>query len=165
MKTRLFSNRFLFNGFLFFVSILAVVGCRPSREQKAEVECIGSGTQGRVRVKAWAYAKRSNQAIEIAKKNAVQQLLFNGIGGTCPSKPMIPVADQPIHKKYTDDFLKPNGDWLQYVQLSGDGSIDPKDRLKVGRRYKIGVSVIINQESLRQRLEADRVIRKLGSGF
>jgi GTP-sensing pleiotropic transcriptional regulator CodY len=54
---------------------------------------------------------------------------------------------------------------MKFVTVSGDGSVAAEDRMKVGKRYKIGVIVSVNVSELRKDLEAAGIIRSLNSGF
>lgn len=134
-----------------------------------EVQCMGAGMDGTQLVKVWGYGKKPNDAIEQAKKNAVQAVIFKGIATGergCMQKPLVtaPGAEQQF-QDYFNAFFQPGGKYLNYVNLSSDGSIDPKDRLKVGKQYKIGVIVSVSHAQLRKELEAAGIIKKLGEGF
>ena len=54
---------------------------------------------------------------------------------------------------------------MKFVNVTGDGSINAGDRMKVGREYKIGVVVSVSKDALRKDLEAAGVIKGLSSGF
>lgn len=134
-----------------------------------EIQCMGTGMDGTQLVKVWGYGKKPNDAIEQAKKNAVHAIIFKGITTGekgCMKKPLVttPGAEQQF-QDYFNAFFQEGGKYLNYVNLSSDGSIDPRDRLKVGRQYKIGVIVSVNHAQLRKELEAAGIIKKLGDGF
>ncbi|MDP3444404.1 MAG: hypothetical protein Q8T08_16220 [Ignavibacteria bacterium] len=134
-----------------------------------EVQCMGAGMDGTQLVKVWGYGKKPNDAIEQAKKNAVQAVIFKGIATGergCMQKPLVtaPGAEQQF-QDYFNAFFQAGGKYLNYVNLSSDGSIDPKDRLKVGKQYKVGVIVSVSHAQLRKELEAAGIIKKLGEGF
>lgn len=141
----------------------------PAAFYNYEVECMGTGMDGTQLIKVWGYAKKPGDAIEIAKKSAVHAVMFKGIlNGKpgCMVRPLItePGAEQQ-YQDYFTAFFKEKGKYLNFVNVSSDGSIDPKDRLKVGKQYKVGVLVSVSHSALRKELEAAGIIRALGTGF
>jgi len=134
-----------------------------------EVECMGTGMDGTQLLKVWGYAKKPSEAVELAKRNAVYAVMFKGIlSGKpgCMVRPLITEAgSEQQHQDYFNTFFKKGGKYLEFVSVSSDGSIDPKDRLKVGSRYKIGVVVSVSHATLRKELEAAGIIKALGQGF
>jgi hypothetical protein len=160
---------------LFFLTILSssVLGKKKTSNLAAfynyEVQCMGTGMEGTQLVKVWGYGKKPNDAIEQAKKNAVHAIIFKGITTGekgCMQKPLVtaPGAEQQ-YQDYFNAFFESGSKYLNYVSLSSDGSIDPKDRLKAGNQYKIGVIVSVNHAQLRKELEDAGIIKKLGEGF
>ena len=63
------------------------------------------------------------------------------------------------------EFFKEGGKYLNYVAISNDGSISDEDRLKVGKKLKIGVILSVQKANLRRELEAAGIVKKLNSGF
>ncbi|WP_209388663.1 hypothetical protein [Chryseobacterium sp. RR2-3-20] len=143
---------------------------RDTEQWRYEVECAGTGAEGTYLVKVWSYSKRGNVAIEQAKKNAVHGVVFKGFVGNgrdcitqkaLATNPNIEVEQ----KAYFDNFFEDGGKYIKYVNVSSDGNIDAKDRMKVGREYKIGIVVSVMKDALRKDLESAGVIRGLSSGF
>lgn len=134
-----------------------------------EVECLGTGRDGTQLIKVWGYGRNVTKAIEQAKKNAVHAVIFRGIAAGKPGCMKRPLATAPgteqQHRQYFDSFFADGGKHLNFVSITSDGSIDPKDRLKVGRQYKVGVVVNVMHTQLRKELEAAGVIKALGEGF
>jgi len=141
----------------------------PAAFYDYEVECMGTGMDGTQLLKVWGYAKKPSEAVELAKKNAVHAVIFKGILTGKPGCMMRPLVTDPgaeqQHRDYFNAFFKKGGKYLEFVSVSSDGSIDPKDRLKVGSRYKIGVVVSVSHSALRKELEAAGVVKALGQGF
>lgn len=143
---------------------------KDTKEWRYEIECVGIGTQGSYLVKVWSYSKKSNVAIEQAKKNAVHAIVFKGFAGTgqvCPSqKALAPEANvEDQFKSFFDSFFADGGDYMKYVSISGDGSPGPGDLVKVGKEYKVGIIVSVSKDALRKNLEAAGIIKALNSGF
>ncbi len=154
---------------LFVVSGYGQRKKNPAAYYNIEVECMGTGMDGTQLIKVWGYGKKPDDAIEQAKKNAVQAVMFKGITSGkpgCMLRPLItdPGAEQQ-HQDYFVAFFKQNGKYLNFVSISNDGSLDPKDRLKVGKQFKVGVLVSVAHNSLRKELEAAGIAKSLGQGF
>ncbi|HHT22427.1 MAG TPA: hypothetical protein GXZ87_03810 [Bacteroidales bacterium] len=160
---------------LFSCVVLMVISCGASKKAvvdtdsfRYEIVCQGVGTQGSNLIKVFSYSKKPNVAIESAKKNAVHGILFKGFtgaNGCAPQRALVSPAVYEQNRSFFDNFFAENGNYSRYVSLSSDGSIDAKDRLKVGNEYKIGVVVSVNIASLRRDLESAGIIKKLSSGF
>lgn len=164
-------NRYLL---ILLVTVATVVsGCKYQKRSSVfynyEVECNGTGRQGSTQLKVWSYAKNYDRAVELAKKHAVHALIFKGVGagtGGCNNRPMCtdPNAERQ-HALYFENFFSDNGKYLNFVSLSNDGTVDPNDRIRVGKEYKIGVSVFVMHSELRKELESAGIVKPLSSGF
>lgn len=136
-----------------------------------EIEPAGAvGTQGTYLIKVWSYFKKADLAIEQAKKNAVHGIIFKGFGGMGGVSGQRPLAGnnpnlEEEKKEFFSEFFADGGKYMKFVNVSNDGSISPRDRLKVGKEYKIGVIVSVNVEMLRKDLENAGIIKRLGAGF
>ncbi|MFZ4583434.1 MAG: hypothetical protein ACOYM7_12355, partial [Paludibacter sp.] len=134
-----------------------------------EIEGVDIGAQGTYLVKVWSYSKRPSVATEQAKKNAVHGIIFKGFVGRTGvpgQRPLTTNANVEQEKKeFFDNFFADGGKYMKFVTVSGDGSVAAEDRMKVGKRYKIGVIVSVNVSELRKDLEAAGIIRSLNSGF
>lgn len=168
MKTIRFT---LLAAFLLFISYSGFSQKKknPAAFYNYEVECMGTGMDGTQLIKVWGYGKKPSEAVENAKKNAVHAVMFKGILNGKPGCMMRPLITEPgaeqQYQDYFTAFFKPGGKYLGFVSVSNDGSIDPKDRLKVGSQFKIAVLVSVSHTSLRKELEAAGVIRALSTGF
>lgn len=134
-----------------------------------EIQCVTVGAEGTYLLKVFTYSKNPNIAIEQAKKNAVHGVIFKGFSGAgagCTQKPLTnnPALEQE-KETFFKDFFANGGKYMKFVNVAGDGSIAPEDRLKVGKEYKIGVIVSVLKDALRKDLEAAGVVRSLNSGF
>jgi hypothetical protein len=120
-------------------------------------------------IKVWSYSRNQSVAAEQAKKNAVHGVIFSGFAGMngVPRQP--PLATSPNleneKKEFFDPFFANGGRYMKYVSITNDGSIGAKDRLRVGKEYKIGVIVSVAKDELRKDLEDAGIIRPLGAGF
>lgn len=134
-----------------------------------EIECVSTGAQGTYLIKVWSYSKKPTVAIEQAKKNAVHGIIFKGFSGQgagCTQKPLTsnPALEQE-KAEFFKEFFADGGKYMKFVNISGDGTVNAEDRLKVGKEFKIGVIVSVLKENLRKDLEAAGIIKSLSSGF
>ncbi len=131
-----------------------------------EVQFIQTGVQGTEVFKVFAYGRNEKECVMNAKADAIKAILFKGVPGSGFIRPMVDdVNGEEKHKDYFKDFLEPNGKYLNFVAISNDGSIDPDDRLKVGKKIKLGVLLVVQKDNLRKQLENDGIIKKLNYGF
>ena len=140
---------------------------KAAREFRYEIVSMGTGSQGSALIKVYNYAKKEKDALELAKQNAVHGILFKGVAatsGTAAQPPLVKPQEKENNQDFFDNFFD-NGDYQRYVSLSSDGIVDPKDRMKVGKEYKIGVVVSVNKKDLHDYLLSEGVIKGLGSMF
>lgn len=140
---------------------------KVKREFRYEIVAMGVGAQGTSLIKVYSYAKKEKDAIELAKQNAVHGVLFKGVSGTNGTASQ-PALVKPQEKENNEEFFEnffESGTYQRYVSLSSDGTVDPKDRMKVGKEYKIGIIVSVHKADLRKYLENEGIIKGLGSIF
>jgi hypothetical protein len=140
-----------------------------TRQWRYEIEPVNVGTQGSYLIKVWSYSKKPVVAIEQAKKNAVHGIIFKGFAGMAGVSSKRPLTNNPNLEEEKKDFFDPffadGGKYMKFVSISNDGSVAAKDRLKVGKEYKIGVIVSVSVDQLRKDLEDAGIIQKMGAGF
>jgi hypothetical protein len=152
--------------------IFGVINCsaqkkKTVREFRYEVVSMGVGSQGTDLIKVYSYLKNEKELSDITKMNAVHAVLFKGIAATSGTETQ-PAMVKPKEKENNAEFFEKffdNGTYNQYVTLSSDGVVNPKDRMKVGKEYKIGIIVSVNKQDLRKYLESEGIIKGLGSMF
>lgn len=134
-----------------------------------EVECVNTATEGNYLLKIFSYNKNQKLAINEAKRNAVHSVIFRGFASNANCYQQNPLAASPgveeQNKDYFRAFFADGGKYLKFATNSNDGSIAPEDRLKVGNQFKIGITISVQKDLLRQELEQAGVIRRLDSGF
>jgi hypothetical protein len=163
---------------ILYITICSSVAVNAQAKKKAdkdtknwryEIECVSTGAEGSYLIKVWSYSKKPTIAIEQAKKNAVHGVIFKGFSGQasgCTQKPLTSNPELEQEKEsYFNDFFADEGKYLKFVNISGDGTVNAEDRLKVGKEYKIGVVVSVLKDNLRKDLEAAGIIKSLGAGF
>ena len=160
-----------------FVLIAAPADAQKRKERKVlfgssynyEVTTIGVGQDGTKAVKVWGYGKKVDQAVVQAKKNAVAAAILRGYPGSASANATPALMKDPNAEEnnieYFEDFFETGGKYLKFVNLTTDGVPAGQDRLKVKGGYKVAIYVQVMYHNLRKQLEADGVIKKLGSGF
>ena len=163
----------------FLLSLLVVACCVPAfatspSQKKAnkdtdqfryEIECAGNAIQGTYLVKVWSYSKKSSVAENQCRKNAVHGVIFKGYGGGQGCVSQRPLANTPgietQYEEYFRSFFADGGEFQKYASII-EGTTET---VKVGREYKVGVTVSVRKDDLRKALEAAGIIRGLNSGF
>ena len=160
-------------------SLLAVALCVPAfaglRQKQAdkdtnqfryEIECAGNAIQGTYLVKVWTYSKKPSVAENQCRKNAVHGVIFKGYGGRgqeCVQQR--PLANKPgletQYEEYFKSFFADGGEYQKYSSII-EGTTET---VKVGKEYKVGVTVSVRKDDLRKALEAAGIIQGLGSMF
>lgn len=162
---------------LLFAALLSISVSAQNKEQKRvdkqttqwryELQAaVGQAAEGACLVRVWTYSSKPTIAEGQAGKNAVHGILFKGYpassDGTRISgrEPMI--SNPAIEEEYSEyfaEFFKSGGAYQRYVSYIGNGI--PDAQIKVGKEYKVGITVIVLIDQLRKRLEEDGVIQAL----
>jgi hypothetical protein len=131
-----------------------------------KTECLGIGMDGSQTVKAWGNGRNRWDAIEQAKKNAVNEVLFKGIyegKQDCEKRPVLPeVNARQKNEAYFNKFFSDNGEYTKYISLK-DERIDSKlsrDRQVARKSVTHGVVLNILRAELRQKMIEDGIIKK-----
>lgn len=161
----------------FLLSLLVVACCMPAiagdkkkadkdtNQFRYEIECAGNAVQGTYLVKVWSYSKKANIAEEQCRKNAVHGVIFKGYGGGQGCVAQRPLVNQPgAESQYADyfkNFFAEGGEFQKYASVVAGTT----ETTKVGKEYKVGVTVSVRKDDLRKALEAAGIVRGLSSGF
>lgn len=124
---------------------------------------VGQAAEGSALVRVWTYSKNANIAVGQAAKNAVHGIIFKGYATSNDDSRIIGrdaiIADANIeaaNAAYFEQFFATGGAYQRYVSEVNNGV--PDQILKVGKEYKIGVTVVVMVDQLRKRLETDGII-------
>ena len=117
-------------------------------------------------LKSWGVGRNSFDAIEQAKKNAVNEVIFKGIRkgqAGCDTRPILVAGN--AREKYRDyffDFFVDKGPYLEYVSLK-DESLMQKitSGWKIFPKKEVRMSVIVRvkRNKLRKKLMHDNLIK------
>ncbi len=160
------------------LTLLAVVLCifgASAQQKKADKQTaqwryeiqpvVGEAAQGTALVRIWTYSKSNKVAISQAAKNAVHGIMFMGYPASNDGTRIVGreplIADPTIEEmkaSYFEEFFKEGGSFQRYVSFVNNGV--PDQILKVNKEYKIGITVVVLVDQLRERLEKDGVLEE-----
>lgn len=127
-----------------------------------KTECMGIEMDGSQTLKCWGTGKNRFDAVEQARKNAVRDVLFNGVrSGDCNPKPVIfEVNAQEKYEDYFNNFFKDGGEYKNFVN-NKDESLWPKifkDKKKAGTEVEEGVIVRVLRSELKKKMIEDKIL-------
>ena len=125
-----------------------------------ETQCLGSTLDGNVRVKAWGNGATRGDAIENAKRNALRDIIFNGVKlGTpdCQRPLTYEVNAHERYEQYFNRFFAVGGEYTQYATLD-DETLTSRSKAKGNVQQNYGVVVTVKRAQLQQKLINDGII-------
>lgn len=126
-----------------------------------DTECMGSEMDGSVVLRAWGQCHSRSAAMEQAKKQAVYDVIFEGVRkGQCNFKPLLfEVNAREKYQAYFDKFFSKGGDYEQFLKMDatkmGSGV---KAESKTRDSYALVVRVL--RADLEKKLIADNILEK-----
>lgn len=153
--------------FIIIVALASITtGCShkttASAYQNYQIQCLGVELDGSQTLLSWGEGRNEADAVEQAKKNAVREVLFNGIqsgSDACDRRPILntPNAEER-YREYFQRFFADGGEYSKYVS-----TVDEKKRSRNTQKYQYGrkmsVTVRVLRSELRKRLQNDNVLR------
>jgi hypothetical protein len=130
-----------------------------------KTECLGVELDGSQTVKSWGNGRNRFDAIEQAKKNAVRDVLFNGVyegKQDCEKRPVVPeVNAQQKYERYFNEFFKDNGEYKNFVSLKDERIGQKISRDRKGARESVthGVVIRVLRSDLKQKMIEDQIIK------
>jgi len=154
------------------LSLAFISACKTSPQQRNagsytyKTECMGVELDGSQTLKAWGDGRNRLDAIEQAYKNAVRDVLFNGItnGKTdCNVKPVVfEVNAQEKYEDFFNKFFADGGAYKEFVSEK-DGSkyhIEVlNERKQSGSQEKYGIVVRVLRAELKQKMISEGIIK------
>lgn len=140
---------------------------KETQQMRYELQAtIGQAPEGSALVRVWTYSKKANVATAQAGKNAVHGILFKGYPSynegnnrIVGREALITNANvQQEYEAYFDAFFADGGTYQRFISFIGNG--EPDQILKVGKEYKVAITVVVQVDALRQRLQEDGIIPK-----
>ena len=128
---------------------------KTASHYKNETTCVQDKMDGTFVLKAWGKGKGKAEAIDQAIKNALNDVIFNGIRGGefCNLTPLvIEVQAKEKYSSYFNTFFQ--NDYKDYIIVEDS----PKKRLKSKTATNYGFNIVLNREKLKSRLKSDNII-------
>ncbi len=159
----------IYTKILFVVSIV-LISCNAQKKiagnYSYKTECLGIEMDGSQTVKAWGNGRNRFDAIEQAKKNAVNDVLFSGIyegKQDCEKRPVVSeINARQKYEAYFNKFFSDDGEYKKYASLKDEriGQKVSRDRKGARQSFTHGVVVRVLRAELRQKMIEDGILKK-----
>jgi hypothetical protein len=153
----------------FLIALFILASCSPQKKIAGnytyKTECLGTELDGSQTVKAWGTGRNRWDAIEQAKKNAVRDVLFNGIyegNQDCEKRPVVSeVNAMQKYDTYFNKFFADEGEYKNFISLKEEriGQKVSRDRKGAGQSVTQGVVVLVLRAALKQKMIEDEIIK------
>ncbi len=133
-----------------------------SAYQNVPTECMNVELDGSQTLRVYGKGRNRTDAIEQAKKNAVYDVIFNGIkegNGGCNTKPLLlEVNAREKYEYYFNVFFKDGGEFLKYISMEDQRILSKKWGYRKEQMY-YGITVRVLRPELQARLIEDGIIK------
>ncbi|WP_213524100.1 hypothetical protein [Nonlabens sp.] len=154
---------------ILFVISIVFISCNSQKKiagnYSYKTECLGIEMDGSQTVKAWGNGRNRFDVIEQAKKNAVNDVLFNGIyegKQDCEKRPVVvEVNARQKHEAYFNKFFADNGNYKKFVSLKDEriGQKVSRDRKRARQSVTHGVVIRVLRAELKQQMIKDEILK------
>lgn len=151
---------------LFCLFLLTLCSCGSRRSEAYydyKTQLIGSELDGSYTLLSWGRARNAPDAFVQAQKQAVLDVIFNGVNGNTADKSLKPlIYDMDAREKYQeyfDAFFADKGDWRKYSSLKEKRAIS-SNYARTRKQSLCQTTVCVFRSQLRQRLIDDGIIKK-----
>ena len=152
--------------FMLSINLLLFVGSKANNKSSGnythEIECMGAELDGSITLKAWGKGKNRADALEQARKEAINAVLFVGIRNGKPDCETRPILNAPNIREnkadYFNNFFKDGGDYKKFTS-DKDESFGKKEKAK-GRDGDVMYGFIIRvlRSDLKKQMIADKIL-------
>jgi hypothetical protein len=160
------------NKILFSLLLISCLTVQLSVAQKStagnytyKTECMGVEMDGSQTLKTWGNGRNRLDAVEQAKKNAVRDVIFNGINEgrqDCERRPLVAeVNAQQKYEDYFNKFFADGGEFKKFISLKDEKILDKisRDKQKARESVTHGLVVRVLRAELKQKLIADGILK------
>mgnify|MGYP001162752491 FL=1 len=121
-----------------------------------KTSCVQDKMDGSFVLKAWGKGKDKKEAIDQAQRNALNDIIFEGIRGGQFCKLMPLVAEVQAKEKYSSYFYNFfQKDYKKFIKIEDS----PKKRMKSKKVTNYSFNVIVLREALKIKLKNDNIIK------
>lgn len=130
--------------------------------QSYETKCLNIELDGSQTLRVWGEGRNKKDAVEQAKKNAVNEILFHGVRNGNKGynqRPIVTVVNaRERYQEYFDIFFADNGEYTNFVTMQ-DRRIGSTIK-KIGTtQVKCCITVRVLCSQLREKLKSDGIIK------
>jgi hypothetical protein len=119
-----------------------------------ETECLEDKLDGSFILQAWGKGSNKSEAIDQAKRNVLNDILFKGVTKGCQMRPLIiEINASTKYKSYAYSFF--NSDYKDFISIEKS----PKSLKKSRKQTSYGIKVRVKVEDIRQKLITDNIIK------
>lgn len=148
-----------------FFSLACIFMCNVANAQNKQVksasfyqyetECLEDKLDGNFVFMAWGSGSSKKEAIDQAKRNAINDILFKGVNKSrCSVRPLISeVQAREKYRGYVAQFFRK--DYSKYIKIEQS----TKSKKKSRSQTTYGVKVKIDVEGIRYKLKTDQIIK------
>lgn len=152
--------------YLFVVCVLLLSSCTTTKPLSGnyphEIECMGMELDGSITLKTWGKGKNRADAIEQAKKDAVNAVLFVNVRNgksDCDTRPIFNLPNIRASKAdYFNNFFKDGGDYAKFIS-NQDETFGKKESAKASNgNVMFGMIIRVMKSELKKQLIADGIL-------
>ena len=144
---------------LLFAAIALLLGAGAFAQ---ETECISKEMDGSLTLRVWGTGRNKTDALEQAKKQAVYDVLFNGVTKGNTDYNMRPVMTEvnarQRYQDYFDIFFMDRGEYRKYISMEDKRAGSTRVTKRNYRDVTVGVTVRVLVPQLRARLKSDGLL-------
>ena len=133
-----------------------------AHSQSYEIECLNVEQDGSQTLRVWGEGRNKVDAVEQAKKNAVNEILFHGVlkgNKGYNQRPIVTVANaRERYQEYFDSFFMDKGEYTNYVSMK-DRRIGSTVKILGSTQVKCCITVRVLCPQLKAKLKADGIIK------
>lgn len=149
--------------------LVVLVSCNSQKNISGnynfKTQCLGIELDGSQTLKVWGKGRNRFDAVEQAKKTAVNDVLFKGIldgAQQCEKRPLLPeVNARQNYESYFNLFFTDKGEYLKFVILKDERILNRIFRKKIRTGQEVTYSAItrVLRPQLQQKLITDGIIK------
>lgn len=157
---------FKYLAMLAFAAVL-LTGCRGQQSVSNSYSYMGFGTtlmnispSGTITVQAWGTGPNKTVAIEEAKKNALNEVLFKGFptSNNYMADPLVyEVNARERYAEYFNRFFADGGEYAKFIKEASNTD-NSRVEAKTNARDAYGVMLVVDRNALQRQLKQDGVI-------
>lgn len=145
--------------------VVVFSGCKSKQSTAGnytyKTECLGNSLDGSQTVKAWGTGRDQGEAIEQAKKNALNDFLFNGIiegKSVCEVRPIVSELNaRTKYNTYFNAFFAEKSDYNKFVTI--DENKSSYQVIKARESITYGIVMKFQSAALKQKMLTDGIIK------